>query len=53
MAEKFDLYVDSPNVKYSEEHIEADYVYESVKCVKDAETKRITVSTFLQNSIKI
>lgn len=42
--EKYELLVDSPNVKYTDEHIEADYVYESVKCVRDEETKRITVS---------
>jgi hypothetical protein len=47
MAEKYDLMVDSPNIKYTDEHIEADYVYESVKCVRDEETKRITVSTFV------
>lgn len=40
----YELTINSPNVRYSEEYIESDYVYESVKCVKDDQQKTITVS---------
>lgn len=42
---KYQLTIDSANVRYTEDFIESDYVYESVKCVKDEDTKTITVST--------
>lgn len=41
---KYQLTINSPNVRYTEDYIESDYIYESVKCVKDEETKTITVS---------
>ena len=40
----YNLMIDSPNVRYTDEFIESDYVYESVKCVKNDDTKTITVS---------
>lgn len=40
----YDLMINSPNVRYTEDFIESDYVYESVKCVKNDDTKMITVS---------
>lgn len=40
----YDLTINSPNVRYSDEYIESDYIYETVKCVKDEQTKTITVS---------
>lgn len=43
----YELTINSPNVRYSEEYIESDYVYESVKCVKDDQKKTITVSRSL------
>lgn len=42
---KYQLTINSPNVRYTEDYIESDYIYESVKCVKDEETKTITVSS--------
>lgn len=44
MAQKYELTVDSPNIRYSEDYIESDYIYESVRCVKDG--KKITASPF-------
>ena len=44
----YDLVIESPNVRYTEDAIESDYVYESVKCVKDEQTKKITVSSLLK-----
>lgn len=43
----YELKIESPNLRYSEEFIESDYVYESVKCVKNEETKTITVGCHL------
>lgn len=36
--------VQSPNIRYSESLIEADYEYENVRCVKDEKTNSIKVS---------
>lgn len=44
MASSYDLKIESPNVRYTADAIEADYVYETVKCIKDDETKKIIVS---------
>lgn len=35
--------VQSPNIRYSEQAIEADYEYENVRCVKDEKSNSIKV----------
>lgn len=39
--------VQSPNIRYTESLIEADYEYENVRCVKDEKTNSIKVSVTL------
>ena len=39
--------VQSPNIRYTQELIEADYEYENVRCVKDEKTNSIKVRAAL------
>lgn len=39
--------VQSPNIRYTPEAIEADYEYETVKCTKDGKTNTIKVLFYL------
>jgi len=38
-----DLQVQSPNIRYTQENIEADYEYENVRCAVDERTNTIKV----------
>lgn len=36
--------VQSPNIRYTDETIEADYEYDNVKCIRDEKTNSVKVS---------
>ena len=37
------IHVQSPNIRYSERSIEADYEYDSVRCVQDSNGLKVSV----------
>ena len=39
--------VQSPNIRYTDETIEADYEYDNVKCIRDEKTNSIKVNDSL------